>query len=181
MAGANTSQRLGSTDRRLLLRMIGGGSGRCCHVSSHERARVRCRVRLYRAGEASGQPPRRLGSHSRRRHGGHDRRAGTARCRLQGAGPRVQQRPGRPQLGAVWRRHVRRAGGHGPACQVRARAVSESGSRRLPHHHLANPDHSKRLEVALEPFIQVNYNAYVHSTRAFGGKPPKNANTFNFR
>jgi monoamine oxidase len=27
--------------------------------------------------------------------------------------------------------------------------------------------------VALEPFTQVNYNAYVHSTEAFGGKPQR--------
>jgi monoamine oxidase len=30
-----------------------------------------------------------------------------------------------------------------------------------------------RLGVALEPFTQVNYNAYVHSTEAFGGKPQR--------
>ena len=28
-----------------------------------------------------------------------------------------------------------------------------------------------RLGVPLEPFVQVNYNAYVHSTFAYGGKP----------
>ena len=31
----------------------------------------------------------------------------------------------------------------------------------------------KRLGVALEPFVQVNYNAYVHSSKAFGGKPQR--------
>jgi monoamine oxidase len=31
----------------------------------------------------------------------------------------------------------------------------------------------KLLNVALEPFVQVNYNAYVHSTKAFGGKPQR--------
>jgi monoamine oxidase len=29
------------------------------------------------------------------------------------------------------------------------------------------------LNVALEPFTQVNYNGYVHSTKAFGGKPQR--------
>ena len=32
---------------------------------------------------------------------------------------------------------------------------------------------ASRLGVALEPFIQVNYNAYVHSTNAYGGKPQR--------
>jgi len=27
--------------------------------------------------------------------------------------------------------------------------------------------------VALEPFVQVNHNAYVHSRKAFGGKPQR--------
>ena len=31
----------------------------------------------------------------------------------------------------------------------------------------------KRLGVPLEPFVQVNYNAYLHSSRAFGGKPQR--------
>src|SRR5262249_23600555 len=32
-------------------------------------------------------------------------------------------------------------------------------------------DYCHRLGVALEPFIQVNYNAYFHSKRAYAGKP----------
>ena len=31
----------------------------------------------------------------------------------------------------------------------------------------------RRLNVALEPFIQVNHNAFVHSARAFGGQPQR--------
>jgi monoamine oxidase len=31
----------------------------------------------------------------------------------------------------------------------------------------------QRLGVALEPFVQINYNAYVHSRKAFGGKPQR--------
>src|SRR5713226_7946161 len=31
--------------------------------------------------------------------------------------------------------------------------------------------YTKLLGVPLEPFFQVNYNAYLHSSRAFGGKP----------
>ena len=32
---------------------------------------------------------------------------------------------------------------------------------------------ARRLGVPLEPFVQVNYNAYLHSSQAFGGKPQR--------
>ena len=34
-------------------------------------------------------------------------------------------------------------------------------------------DYCKRLGVALEPFIQLNHNALLHATKAFGGKPQR--------
>ena len=45
------------------------------------------------------------------------------------------------------------------------------GPWRLPHNHYAVMDYCRRLKVPLEPFIQTNYNAYVHRGDAFGGKP----------
>ena len=45
------------------------------------------------------------------------------------------------------------------------------GPWRMPHHHRALLHYCKLLNVALEPFNQVDYAAYVHSTAAFGGKP----------
>ncbi len=45
------------------------------------------------------------------------------------------------------------------------------GPWRIPYHHRAILDYCKRLNVALEPFTQVNYAAYLHSSKAFGGKP----------
>jgi monoamine oxidase len=47
------------------------------------------------------------------------------------------------------------------------------GPWRLPYHHYGILHYCKVLGVKLEPFIQVNYNAYVHSTKAFGGKPQR--------
>ena len=47
------------------------------------------------------------------------------------------------------------------------------GPWRLPYHHRGILHYCRRLGVALEPFTQVNYNAYVHSTEAFGGKPQR--------
>ncbi|HEY1875929.1 MAG TPA: FAD-dependent oxidoreductase, partial [Rhizomicrobium sp.] len=45
------------------------------------------------------------------------------------------------------------------------------GPWRLPYHHQGILHYVNRLGVALEPFTQVNYNAFVHSTEAFDGKP----------
>ncbi len=47
------------------------------------------------------------------------------------------------------------------------------GPWRIPYHHRGLLDYCKRLGVALEPFVQVNHNAYLHGARAFGGKPQR--------
>jgi monoamine oxidase len=47
------------------------------------------------------------------------------------------------------------------------------GPWRIPYHHYAVLHYCQLLGVQLEPFIQTNYNAYVHSTKAFGGKPQR--------
>ncbi|HRO15403.1 MAG TPA: flavin monoamine oxidase family protein [Paracoccus sp. (in: a-proteobacteria)] len=45
------------------------------------------------------------------------------------------------------------------------------GPWRIPYNHHALLDYCRRLGVPLEPFIQKNHNAYLHSSRAFDGKP----------
>ncbi len=47
------------------------------------------------------------------------------------------------------------------------------GPWRIPYHHHAVLDYCKRLGVKLEPFIQKNHNALLHSTKAFDGKPQR--------
>lgn len=47
------------------------------------------------------------------------------------------------------------------------------GPWRIPYHHRGLLDYCKRLGVALEPFIQVNHNAYLHAAGGFGGKPQR--------
>ncbi len=47
------------------------------------------------------------------------------------------------------------------------------GPWRIPHHHRNLLHYCKLLGVRLEPFIQVNYNAYLHGQKAFGGKPQR--------
>jgi monoamine oxidase len=45
------------------------------------------------------------------------------------------------------------------------------GPWRLPHHHRALLYYCKLFNVTLETFTMTNYNAFIHSTKAFGGKP----------
>ena len=47
------------------------------------------------------------------------------------------------------------------------------GPWRIPHHHRTLLHYCKALGVELEPFIQMNHNAFVHRTKAFGGKPQR--------
>jgi len=47
------------------------------------------------------------------------------------------------------------------------------GPWRIPYHHRGILSYAKRLGVPLEPFFQVNYNAYLHSSKAFDGKPQR--------
>lgn len=48
-----------------------------------------------------------------------------------------------------------------------------AGPWRIPHHHRGILHYAKLLGVAMEPFIEINYSSYLHSSRAFGGKPQR--------
>lgn len=48
-----------------------------------------------------------------------------------------------------------------------------AGPWRIPSDHYAVLDYCRRFGVQMEPFIQQNYNAYLHSTEAFDGKPQR--------
>ncbi len=47
------------------------------------------------------------------------------------------------------------------------------GPWRIPYHHRGLLYYCKTLNVPLDSFVMVNYNAYVHSTKAFNGKPQR--------
>jgi monoamine oxidase len=47
------------------------------------------------------------------------------------------------------------------------------GPWRIPYHHRALLDYCTQLGVALEPFVQLNYNALLHARDGFGGKPQR--------
>jgi len=64
-------------------------------------------------------------------------------------------------------------GGETQTCQFDKDLYINPGPWRIPTNHKGIMDYCRRLGVALEPFTQVNHNAYVHSTKAFGGKPQR--------
>jgi monoamine oxidase len=64
-------------------------------------------------------------------------------------------------------------GGAEQTCQFAKGEYVNPGPWRLPYHHHGMLDYARRFNVPLEPFIQVNYNAYLHGTNAFGGKPQR--------
>jgi monoamine oxidase len=64
-------------------------------------------------------------------------------------------------------------GGFRQRCEFDPGLYINPGPWRIPYHHHAMLDYARRLNVPLEPFTQLNVNAYVHSHRAFGGKPQR--------
>jgi monoamine oxidase len=64
-------------------------------------------------------------------------------------------------------------GGFTQQCHFDRDLYINPGPWRIPYHHRGMLNYCKRLGVALEPFVQVNYNAYLHSSQAFGGRPQR--------
>ena len=64
-------------------------------------------------------------------------------------------------------------GGETQKCEFEQGLYINPGPWRIPYHHRAVLDYCKRLNVALEPFVQLNHNALLHGTKAFGGQPQR--------
>src|SRR5580704_7361179 len=64
-------------------------------------------------------------------------------------------------------------GGATQRCEFDAGLYLNPGPWRIPYHHYAILDYCRRFGVTLEPFIQLNHNAYLHSANAFDGKPQR--------
>ncbi|HZC94586.1 MAG TPA: flavin monoamine oxidase family protein [Bradyrhizobium sp.] len=64
-------------------------------------------------------------------------------------------------------------GGFAQTCEFEHGLYINPGPWRIPYHHRAVLDYCKRLGVALEPFLQLNHNALVHTPKAFGGRPQR--------
>src|ERR1700685_4690119 len=64
-------------------------------------------------------------------------------------------------------------GGLSQQCEFDKDLYINPGPWRIPLHYFGMMHYAKVLRVPLEPFFQVNYNAYLHSPDAFGGKPQR--------
>jgi monoamine oxidase len=64
-------------------------------------------------------------------------------------------------------------GGLTQQCEFDKDLYINPGPWRIPYHHHGMMHYIKLLGIPLEPFCQVNYNAYLHSSQAFGGKPQR--------
>jgi monoamine oxidase len=64
-------------------------------------------------------------------------------------------------------------GGATQHCEFDADQYFNPGPWRIPYHHHAILDYCRRFGVTLEPFIQLNHNAYLHSAAAFDGSPQR--------
>jgi len=100
----------------------------------------------------------------------------TATLELRNAGYKVQlleyqNRPGGRNWYIKGGDVLRELGGYTQRCEFDSGLYINPGPWRLPYHHRAIFDYCKRLNVPVEPFNQVNGNALVHNSRAFGGKP----------
>ncbi|MES2255472.1 MAG: flavin monoamine oxidase family protein [Pseudomonadota bacterium] len=64
-------------------------------------------------------------------------------------------------------------GGYTQKVQFAKGQYFNTGPWRIPHHHAGILHYCKLLKVQLESFVLVNNSAFVHSTKAFGGKPKR--------
>ncbi|MBU3823220.1 MAG: flavin monoamine oxidase family protein [Candidatus Oceanisphaera merdipullorum] len=64
-------------------------------------------------------------------------------------------------------------GGASQECKFDEGLYINPGPWRVPYHHYAVLHYCKQFDVKLEVFSQINHNAYVHSTKAFGGQPKR--------
>ena len=64
-------------------------------------------------------------------------------------------------------------GGFTQNCEFAEGQYFNPGPWRIPYHHRAVLDYCKRLNVALEPFVELNHNALLHASGAFGGRPQR--------
>src|ERR1700734_1305359 len=62
-------------------------------------------------------------------------------------------------------------GGIRQSCEFEPGLYLNPGPWRIPYHHRAVLDYCKRLNVEIQPFVQLNHNALLHSSNAFDGKP----------
>ena len=58
-------------------------------------------------------------------------------------------------------------GGFAQTCSFAPGLYFNPGPWRIPYHHGAVLDYCRRLNVEIQPFVQLNHNALLHSSKAF--------------
>lgn len=161
-----------SMTRRELLRMIGLAGGGALMYQA-----------MSSLGIAAASPYRRLPSLQGSGHGtvlvlgaGLAGLVAAYELRKAGYAVRVLEYNARPG-GRTWT--LRRGdtytelGGHRQVCRFDEGQYFNPGPWRIPYHHHGVLDYCRRFGVPLEPFIQVNQNAWIYGKDAFGGKPQR--------
>ena len=102
----------------------------------------------------------------------------TAALELRAAGYKVQvlefnSRPGGRNWTLRGGDRFTELGGLTQSCEFESGLYLNPGPWRIPYHHRALLDYCKRLGVVLEPFVQLNHNALLHASQAFGGRPQR--------
>ena len=64
-------------------------------------------------------------------------------------------------------------GGETQHCEFAPGQYINPGPWRLPHHHRGILGYCRQFNIPLENFVQVNYNAYLHTRSAADGKPQR--------
>ena len=102
----------------------------------------------------------------------------TAAYELRNAGYKVQvleynARPGGRNWSLRGGDTYTELGGATQHCRFDAGLYVNPGPWRIPHHHQHLLHYCRELGVKVEPFIEINQNAYLHNRQAFGGKPQR--------
>lgn len=102
----------------------------------------------------------------------------TAAYELRKAGYKVQvleynDRPGGRNWSLYGGDEYTELGGTTQKVQFAKGLYFNPGPWRIPYAHQGLLHYCKLLNVPLESFCQINYNAYLHSTKAFGGRPQR--------
>src|SRR3984893_2073009 len=102
----------------------------------------------------------------------------TAALELRAAGYKVQvlefnSRPGGRNWTLRGGDSFTELGGATQTCGFEEGLYLNPGPWRIPYHHRALLDYCRRLGVTLEPFMQLNHNALLHASNAFGGTPQR--------
>lgn len=84
-----------------------------------------------------------------------------------------QDRPGGRNYSVRGGDKIVEVGGATQTCAFAPGNYLNPGPWRIPHHHRSLLHYCKLFGVELEPFIQLNHNAFVHNSKAFGGKPQR--------